>query len=80
MNEVTIVDPKAISSVLVAGVWHDVIRETFHLTQLDIEGAATLWASAFVFNATASSEHGYASTVVRMSGPASSIQAIRTAT
>jgi len=79
MNAPVVVEFKAVSAVLVGGVWHDVIMESFRITSIEAGAAGTLWEHAFSFKTTASSEHAYRSSTVTMSGPVTSIQAIRSA-
>jgi hypothetical protein len=79
MNEPLVLQPKAVRAVLVGGVWHEVIKESFHLTTIEIGDEGGLpWNPAFSFKTDASSEHSYNTVVMTMSGPVSSIQAIRT--
>jgi hypothetical protein len=79
MNDALNIDPKTITSVLIGGVWNDVIRETFHFVPVEIAGTGPLWANGFAFKMSASSEHSYSSVIVTMSGPIESIQALRSA-
>jgi hypothetical protein len=81
LNDPLILDPRAVKAVLVGGVWHEVLQESFRLTRVEIGEAGELpWEPAFAFRTDASSEHAYSSVVVVMSGPVSSIQAVRSAT
>lgn len=78
MNDALVLDPKAVTSVMIGGVWNDVIRETFRLLPIAVAGESeTLWATGFAFKTNASSEHSYSSVVVTTSGPIESIQALR---
>jgi hypothetical protein len=78
MNDALVLDPKAVTSVMLGGVWNDVIRETFRLLPIEIAGeSGTLWTSGFAFKTNASSEHTYSTVVVTTSGPIESIQALR---
>jgi hypothetical protein len=78
MNDALIIDPKAVTSVMIGGTWNDVIRETFHLVPIEVAGTdGPLWTAGFAFKTNASSEHTYSSVVVTTSGPIESIQAIR---
>jgi hypothetical protein len=78
MNDALILDPKAVTSVMLGGVWNDVIRESFRLVPIEVAGeSGTLWASGFAFKTNASSEHTYSTVVVTTSGPIESIQALR---
>jgi hypothetical protein len=78
MNDALIIDPKAVTAVMIGGSWNDVIRETFHLIPIEIEGSnGPLWAAGFAFKTSASSEHSYSSVIVTTSGPIESIQALR---
>jgi hypothetical protein len=80
MNDALILDPKAVTAVLIGGTWNDVIRETFHLLPIEVAASGgTLWANGFAFKMSASSEHSYSSVIVTTSGPIESIQALRSA-
>jgi hypothetical protein len=80
MSDALVLEPRSVKAVLVGGVWHEVIQESFRLTNLEIGEAGGLpWNPAFAFKTDASSEHSYNTVVMTMSGPVSSIQAIRTA-
>jgi hypothetical protein len=78
MNDALVLDPKAVTAVLIGGIWNDVIRETFHFVPVQVSGSdGTLWASGFAFKMSASSEHSYSSVTVTQCGPIESIQALR---
>jgi hypothetical protein len=78
MNEAHNLEFKTVSAVLIGGVWHDVYQESFRISAVEA-GGQSLWPAAFLFRTMASSEHSYTSTVVLMSGPASTLQALRSA-
>jgi hypothetical protein len=78
MNDALVLDPKAVTSVMLGGVWNDVIRDSFRLLPIEVAGEnGTLWTSGFAFKTNASSEHTYSTVVVTTSGPITSIQALR---
>jgi hypothetical protein len=78
MNDALVLDPKAVTAVLIGGTWNDVIRETFHFVPVQVAGSdGPLWGAGFAFKMSASSEHSYSSVIVTQCGPIESIQALR---